>query len=56
MEMMSWTSRQRKGDRLTELTEMENRCDNTLEMKNDVLRTAIDLKVSVESNPRFPTR
>ena len=46
MGMMSWTSIQRKGQPLTELSEM----------KNDVLGTAIDVKVSVESNPRFPTR
>ncbi len=54
MGRMSWTSIQRKGNRLTELTEMENWCDNTIEMKNNVLRTAIDLKLSVESNPRSP--
>ena len=48
MEMMSWTSIQRKGNRLTELTEMEKWCENTIEMKNDVLRTAVDLKLSVE--------
>ena len=53
---MSWISIPRKGNRLTELTEMENWCDNAIEMKNDVLTTAIDLKLSVESNPRFPTR
>ena len=36
---------QRKGNRLTPLIEMENCCENTVEMKNDVLSTALELKI-----------
>ena len=35
---------------------MENWCENTIEMKNYVLRIAIDLKLYFETNPQFLSR